>query len=97
MSTRRAYKNGQLTDGFDMEGLFNNLGKQPKMILKTYNPITNKKKTLSNRDFKKLFQPSSSNSLETNLKQLLKKSKKTRQRKSGTKRRRKRNKSRKRN
>ncbi len=44
MSTRRAYKNGQLTDGFDMEGLFNNLGKQPKMILKTYNPITNKKK-----------------------------------------------------
>ena len=97
MSTHRTYKNGQLTDGFDMEGLFNNLGKQPKMILKTYNPITNKKKTLSNRDLKKLFQTSSSNSLKTNLKKLLKKSKKTRQRKSGTKRRHKQNKSRKRN
>ena len=29
MSTRRAYRNGQLVDGFDMAGEFDNLGKQP--------------------------------------------------------------------
>ena len=86
-STRRTYKNGQLTDGFDIEGEFDNFGKQPKMMVETYNPVTNKKQTFSNRDFKKLFQESSPNSLETNLKLLLKKSKKIRRRKSGTKRR----------
>lgn len=89
MSTRRAYKNGQLTDGFDIEGEFDNFSKQPKMMIETYNPITNKKNTFSNRDFKKLFQESSPNSLEANLKLLLKKSKKARRSKSGTKRRRK--------
>ena len=88
-STHRTYKNGQLTDGFDMEGVFDNFGKQPKMMVKTYNPVTNKKRTFSSRDFKKLFQESSPNSLETNLKLLLKKSKKTHRSKSGTKRRRK--------
>ena len=88
-STRRTYKNGQLTDGFDIEGEFDNFGKQPKMMVETYNPVTNKKRTFSSRDFKKLFQESSPNSLETNLKLLLKKSKKTRRSKSGIKRRRK--------
>ena len=86
MSTRRAYKNRQLVDGFDMEGEFDNFGKKPKMMVKTYNPVTKKKRTFSNRDFKKLFQESSPNSLETNLKQLLKKNhKKQKKRKSGTK------------
>ena len=72
-STRRTCKNGQLTDGFDIEGEFDNFGKQPKMMVETYNPVTNKKQTFSNHDFKKLFQESSPNSLETNLKLLLKK------------------------
>ena len=70
MSTRRTYKNGRLMNGFDMEGEFDNFSKQPKMMVKTYNPITNKKHTFSNQDFKKLFQESSPNSLEINLKQL---------------------------
>ena len=43
-SIRRTYKNGRLADGFDIEGEFDNFGKQPKIIVKTYNPITNKKK-----------------------------------------------------
>lgn len=89
MSTRRTYKNGQLSDGFDMEGEVDNFGKKPKMMIKTYNPITKKKRTFSNRDFKSLFQKSSPNSLETNLKQLLKKNSKSRRSKSSTKRRRK--------
>ena len=97
MSTRRTYKNGQLIDGFDIKGEFDNLGKPPKMMLETYNPVTNKNKTFSNRDFKKLFRESSPNSLEANLKLLLKKNSKTRRRKSGTKGRRKQSKSRKRN
>ena len=81
VSTHRAYKNGQLTDGLDMEGEFDNLGNQPKIMLKTYNPVTNKKRTFSNRDFKKIFQESSPNSLEANLKQLLKKSHKNKHKK----------------
>ena len=80
MSTRRAYKNRQLVDGFDMEGEFDTFSKQPKIMVKTYNPITNKKHTFSNQDFKKLFHESSPNSLEMNLKQLLKKSHKNKQR-----------------
>ena len=79
MSTRRTYKHGQLTDGFDIEGEFDNFGKQPKMMVKTYNPVTNKKRTFSNRDFQKLFHESSPNSLSINLKQLLKKSNTNRQ------------------
>ena len=74
MSTRRAYRNGQLVDGFDMAGEFDNLGKQPRMEIETYNPVTNKKQSFSNRDYKQLFQESSPNSLETNLTQLLTKS-----------------------
>ena len=34
MSTRRAYKNRQLVDGFDMEGEFDNFGNKPKMMVK---------------------------------------------------------------
>lgn len=79
MNTHRVYKNRQLVDGFDMEEEFNNYGKKPKMMIKTYNPITNKKHTFSNRDIKKLFQESSPNSLQENLKQLLKKSRKNKQ------------------
>ena len=74
MSTRRAYRNGQLVDGFDMAGEFDNLRKQPRMEIETYNPVTNKKQSFSNRDYKQLFQESSPNSLETNLTQLLTKS-----------------------
>lgn len=86
MNTRRTYKNRQLVDGFDMEGEFNNFGKKPKMMIQTYNPVTNKKHTFSNRDFKKLFHESSPNSLETNLKQLLKKSRKNKRNKQRNKR-----------
>ena len=74
MSTRRAYRNGQLVDGFDMAGEFDNLGKKPRMEIKTYNPVTNKKHSFSNHDYKQLFKESSPNSLEANLTQLLRKS-----------------------
>lgn len=97
MSARRIYKNGRLTDGYNIEGNFDNFGKQPKIMIQTYNPVTYKKKIFSNRDFKKLFQATSPNSLETNLKLLLKKNKKTRKRKSSIKRRHKQSKRRKRN
>ena len=96
MSTRRAYRNGQLVDGFDMAGEFDNLGKQPRMEIETYNQVTNKKQSFSNRDYKQLFQESSPNSLATNLKLLLKKSKKHRRRKRTTKRQRKQSKRRRR-
>ena len=90
IKTHRAYKNRQLVDGFDMEGKFDNFGNKPKIMIKTYNPITNKKRTFSNRDFKNLFHESSPNSLAINLKQLLKKNhKKLKKYKSTTKKKRK--------